>query len=68
MVRGCGVFQVLVVALAVPVALLGVHTEAYLAYLPLLFPQINLDPYPSIRTTIKHVQQRPAYRKAMGQE
>ena len=34
MVRGCGVFQVLVVALAVSVALLGVHTEAYLAYLP----------------------------------
>ena len=42
--------------------------QAYLAYLPLLFPQINLDPYPSIRTTIKHVQQRPAYRKAMGHD
>lgn len=40
--------------------------QAYLAYLPLMFPQIDLTPYPSIRTTIKHVERRPAYRKAMG--
>ena len=40
--------------------------QAYLAYLPLMFPQIDLTPYPSIRTTIKHVERRPAYRKALG--
>lgn len=40
--------------------------QAYLAYLPLMFSQIDLTPYPSIRTTIKHVERRPAYRKAMG--
>ena len=41
--------------------------QAYLAYLPLLFPQIDLDPYPSIQATIESVVRRPAYRKAMGQ-
>ncbi len=40
--------------------------QAYLAYLPLMFPQVDLTPYPSFRTTIKHVERRPAYRKAMG--
>lgn len=40
--------------------------QAYLAYLPLMFPQIDLSSYPSIRTTIKRVERRPAYRKAMG--
>ena len=40
--------------------------QAYLAYLPLLFPRIDLDPYPSIQATIESVVRRPAYRKAMG--
>ena len=40
--------------------------QAYLAYLPLLFPHIDLDPYPSIQATIGSVVRRPAYRKAMG--
>ena len=40
--------------------------QAYLAYLPLLFPHIDLDPYPSIQATIRSVVRRPAYRKAMG--
>ena len=40
--------------------------QAYLAYLPLLFPHIDLDPYPSIQATIESVVRRPAYRKAMG--
>jgi len=41
--------------------------QAYLAYLPLFFPHVDLDPYPSIQATIKAVVGRPAYRKAMGQ-
>ena len=40
--------------------------QAYLAYLPLFFPHVDLDPYPSIQATIKAVVSRPAYRKAMG--
>ena len=40
--------------------------QAYLAYLPLFFPHVDLDPYPSIQATIKAVAGRPAYRKAMG--
>ncbi len=40
--------------------------QAYLAYLPLLFPRIDLDPYPAIQATIDSVVRRPAYRKAMG--
>ena len=40
--------------------------QANLAYLPLLFPHIDLAPYPSIQATIKQVERRPAYRKAMG--
>ena len=40
--------------------------QAYLAYLPLLFPRVDLDPYPSIQATIESVVRRPAYRKAMG--
>lgn len=40
--------------------------QAYLAYLPLFFPHVDLDPYPSIQATIKSVVRRPAYRKAMG--
>ena len=39
--------------------------QANLAYLPLLFPHIDLAPYPS-KTTIAHVERRPAYRKAMA--
>ena len=41
--------------------------QANLAYLPLLFPHIDLAPYPSIQATIKRVERRPAYRKAMAQ-
>ena len=41
--------------------------QANLAYLPLLFPHIDLVPYPSIQATIEHVERRPAYRKAMAQ-
>lgn len=40
--------------------------QAYLTYLPLFFPHVDLDPYPSIQATIKAVVGRPAYRKAMG--
>ena len=40
--------------------------QAYLAYLPLLFPQVDLAPYPSIQATIESVVRRPAYRKAIG--
>ena len=40
--------------------------QAYLAYLPLLFPRIDLDPYSSIQATIEHVERRHAHSKAMG--
>jgi hypothetical protein len=33
---------------------------------PVMFPHIDLAPYPSIQATIKQVERRPAYRKAMG--
>ena len=33
---------------------------------PLMFPHIDLVPYPSIQATIKQVERCPAYRKAMG--
>ena len=37
---------------------------AYLAYLPIFFP--DLSPYPTIQRLITSTQQRPAYRKVMG--
>ena len=40
--------------------------QANLTYLPLLFPHIDLAPYPSIQATIEHIQRRPAHRKAIG--
>ena len=40
--------------------------QAYLAYLPMFFPELDLSPYPTIQTLIASAQQRPAYRKAMG--
>jgi glutathione S-transferase len=39
---------------------------AYLAYLPIFFPQEDLSPYPAIQSLITITQQRPAYRKVMG--
>jgi len=40
--------------------------HAYLAYLPLFFPQLNLEPYPNVQATITATQARPAYRRGMG--
>lgn len=40
--------------------------EAYLAYLPLFCPQVDLSPYPHVQTRIAAVQQRPAYQQAMN--
>jgi glutathione S-transferase len=40
--------------------------NAYLAYLPLFFPQLDLEPYPHVRETITATQARPAYRSGMG--
>ena len=40
--------------------------SAYLAYLPIFFPQEDLSPYPAIEALIAQIQQRPAYRKVMG--
>jgi glutathione S-transferase len=40
--------------------------NAYLAYLPIFFPQIDLSPYPSVQATIAATQQRPAYQTVMG--
>ena len=42
--------------------------QAYLAYLPIFFPDLDLSPYPTIQAVIASVQQRPAYRKAMGMQ
>lgn len=41
--------------------------HAYLAYLPIFFPQIDLGPYPNVQATIAATQQRPAYQRGMGQ-
>ena len=41
--------------------------HAYLAYLPIFFPQIDLTPYPNVQATIAATQQRPAYQQVMGQ-
>ena len=41
--------------------------NAYLAYLPIFFPQIDLSPYPQVQATITATQQRPAYQRVMGQ-
>ena len=41
---------------------------AYLAYLPIFFPQEDLSPYPAIQSLISTTQQRPAYRKVMGMD
>ena len=41
--------------------------NAYLAYLPIFFPQIDLSPFPQVQATIAATQQRPAYQLVMGQ-
>jgi len=41
--------------------------HAYLAYLPIFFPQIDLSPYPNVQATITATQQRPAYQRVMRQ-
>lgn len=41
--------------------------HAYLAYLPIFFPQIDLSPYPDVQAVIQATQQRPAYQRVMGQ-
>ena len=40
--------------------------SAYLAYLPIFFPQEDLTPYPAVQELITATQQRPAYRRVMG--
>jgi glutathione S-transferase len=40
--------------------------NAYLAYLPIFFPQIDLTPYPNVQATITATQARPAYQRGMG--
>jgi len=54
--------------------LIGTHwgvadcaVNAYLAYLPIFFPQIDLSPYPHVQATIAATQQCPAYQRGMGQ-
>ena len=42
--------------------------SAYLAYLPIFFPQEDLTPYPAIQALIASTRQRPAYRKVMGMD
>ena len=41
--------------------------HSHLGYLPLFFPEIDLGPYPVVRTVIERTRQRPAYQLAMGQ-
>jgi glutathione S-transferase len=40
--------------------------NAYLAYLPIFFPQIDLNPYPNVQATIAATQARDAYQRGMG--
>jgi glutathione S-transferase len=40
--------------------------HAYLAYIPVFFPAIDLGPYPHVQATIAATQQRPSYRRVMG--
>jgi glutathione S-transferase len=40
--------------------------QAYLAYLPIFFPQIDLAPWPGVQATIARAQANPAYQRAMG--
>ena len=40
--------------------------NAYLAYLPIFFPQIELSTWPNVQATIAATQTRPAYRRGMG--
>jgi glutathione S-transferase len=40
--------------------------HAYLAYLPIFFPQIDLTPYPNVQAVIAATGQRPAYQRVMG--
>ena len=42
--------------------------SAYLAYLPIFFPQEDLSPYPAIQALIASTRQRSAYRKVMGMD
>jgi len=40
--------------------------HAYLAYLPIFFPQLDLTPYPNVQAVITATGQRPAYQRGMG--
>jgi glutathione S-transferase len=40
--------------------------QAYLAYLPVFFPQIDLAPYPHVQALIAAAQANPAYQRGMG--
>ena len=40
--------------------------HAYLAYLPMFFPQIDLNPYPNVQAVITTTQASPAYQRGMG--
>ncbi|MDA0717996.1 MAG: glutathione S-transferase family protein [Cyanobacteria bacterium] len=40
--------------------------QAYLAYLPIFFPQIDLEPWPGVRAVIASAQANPAYQRATG--
>lgn len=40
--------------------------QAYLAYLPLFCPQVDLTPFPAVQATIAATQAREAYRQVMG--
>jgi glutathione S-transferase len=40
--------------------------EAYLSYLPIFFPEIDLEPWPGVQVTIARAQANPAYQRAMG--
>jgi glutathione S-transferase len=40
--------------------------HAYLAYLPIFFPQIDLSPFPNVQAVIAATGERPAYQRVMG--
>ena len=40
--------------------------NAYLDYLPIFFPQIDLTPYPNVQAPIAATQARPSHQRGMG--
>jgi len=49
-----------------PLGVADCAVQAYLAYLPLFCPQVDLTPYPAVLATIEATRQRETYRQVMA--